>query len=94
VTTFIFRKHLYEFFIEFDDWFQNHEYQGLVGLYFLYFLFVPLNLPHGILSLFGGYMLSKKYGPVMGFSICILEVFLGYHSAAVLTFIFARNFLK
>jgi hypothetical protein len=63
-------------------------------MYLLYFLFVPLNLPHGMLSLFGGYMLGKIYGPAMGFSICVLEVFLGYHSAAVLTFIFARKFLK
>jgi uncharacterized membrane protein YdjX (TVP38/TMEM64 family) len=65
-----------------------------MGLYLLYFLFVPLNLPHGIISLFGGYLLSKKYGPVMGFFICVLQVFLGYNSAAVLIFILARKLLK
>ena len=60
----------------------------------LYFIWVPFNLPNLILSMLGGYIFSKMYGPFLGFFICMLAIYIGYHLAAIFTFMIGRKFLK
>ena len=92
--TILLKNKILEELIYFDEWFQSNPVLGFFGFISMYFIWVPFNLPNTILSLLGGYMFSKMYGAVLGFFICIFAMYLGFHSAAILTFQIGRKYLK
>jgi hypothetical protein len=66
----------------------------MIAFFSLHFIWVPFNLPNGILPLFGGFMFSKMYGKIIGYIICVSLISSGYILAALFSFCMGRKYFK
>lgn len=89
----LYPEKIYSLIDPFNKWFQKNPVQGFFAFGSIYLIWVPLTLPSSIMTLAGGFIFCQHFGPIKGYFLCMLAIWLFHPIAAVLAFMIGRYFL-